>query len=125
MVPDAQAASVFRNTNRSGFSRSRGLARQGEGEEKTEHRQCGYDQHRDREPRSIGEEAEHGGADPAEADREPHSDAGSEPYAPGEVLLAHDHGDAEGPDGGRADEREQEHSWEGTREREAVDQEGQ
>ena len=74
---------------------------------------CGYDQHREREPGVVRDEAEQRRPDAAEPDGEPHRYAGREPDAPWQVLLSHNDRNAECPHGGRADEDEQRHTENG------------
>src|SRR5215211_5609839 len=97
-------------------------AGQGQGEEKPEYRQAGYDEHGDGEARAVSDEAEQRRPGTAEPDGETHRDTGRESDASGQVLLSHYDGDAESTHGRRPDDDEYHHARVGAGEREAEDQ---
>src|SRR3712207_6805774 len=127
-----RSLSTFRSADGATFSqtalgswRRRKLAGKRQSEDQADERQGSYNEHRDREACVVGEEPENGRAQTPEADREPHRDAGGQPYAAGQILLPHDDGYAERAHGNRAHEREDHHPHHRAREREAVDERGQ
>src|SRR5829696_3480711 len=103
MVLDPPGQNVFRYTNRFFSSVSLRPAGQGQGEEESECGEDRDDQHGQMESSRIGNEPEQRSADTAEPDGEAHRDTGCEPDAAWQVLLPHDHRDAESSHGSRTD----------------------